>query len=42
MSLAAHADPQAPQFLGSTDVSKQCPAHAISPGGQAHVPPAQI
>jgi hypothetical protein len=41
-SPAPHAAPQAPQFFGSTEVSEQSPAHAISPGGQAHVPPAQI
>jgi hypothetical protein len=34
-------DPHAPQFLGSTDVFEQSPAHAISPGGQAQVPLAQ-
>jgi hypothetical protein len=30
--------PQAPQFIGSADVSAHTPAQAISPAGQAHVP----
>jgi hypothetical protein len=40
-SPAAHAEPHAPQFFGSPDVLEHRPAHAISPSGQAHVPPAQ-
>jgi hypothetical protein len=37
-SVLVHVVPQAPQFLGSFEVSTQTPPHRAKPAGQEHWP----